>query len=736
MGRPTIALCLIVKNEKENLPRLFESVRGCFDEWHVVDTGSTDGTIELLTEAHRKNTYGTPLFLHYFDWVNDFAAARNFSFAQATTDYIAWLDADDVLDSARSFTEWRDSVLPIADYWVATYHYALNGDGNPVCSFARERIVKRSLGLEWKYFVHEGIPGVQKDGKPLVAQYATTWSVRHMRTEKDIKADRSRNLRLFQDRVDSLDSRMQYYYGKELFENDQPKEAFEWLLKAAKKDDLELHDRVLAIQYGAMAATKLSDFDKAIQMAHAGLQVSPNRAEFFVMIGDAYLKKSQLAEAIPYYQAAQACSVAAKDSPIRAPIYQHEESYNVYPRNQIARIYFHLGDIEKSMSVLVETQKTHPNPETVKVIAELSKVASKVSLISSDALIKTDDIVISCMPGGLYEWDEESYKEKGIGGSETAAVEMARHLHKLTGRTVRIFNHREKAKGIDGVEYAPIGDVYDYMRTRLPQLHIAWRHNQKVTQAETLIWNHDLGFPGLQAHENYKYVLCLSDFHKSFVRSTFGIPEEKIIVTRNGIDPDRFKGLDLTKTPGSVVWSSSPDRGLNRAIKVLDLVKKDIPETNLHIFYGFDNMRKIGKMAEIKELETLIADRPWITYHGNVEQRELAQKLGKIKVWLYPTNFLETFAISALEMLACNVIPVVRAWGALPNTLASAKKAGLALILDRDCETKEDIDAYAEATRCALQDIQVSGTASDLYLSKLSWESVAREWVELFNLSR
>lgn len=732
MGRPSIALCIIVKNEVENLPRLLESVRGCYDEIHITDTGSTDGTIELITESHRNNTYGTPLYLHSFAWINDFAAARNFSFDQATTDYVAWLDADDILDSRESFTQWRDSVMAIADYWVATYHYAVDKNGQPTCSFARERVVKRSLGLKWKYFVHEGIPGTTKDGKPLVAQYATAWSVKHLRTEKDLKVDRSRNLQLFKDRVDSLDPRMQYYYGKELFENDQPKESFEWLLKAAKSDELEMHDRILAIQYGGMAATKLSDFDKAIQMAHAGLQLNPGRAEFFVMIGDGYLKKKDLHAAIPYFEAAASCVATAVDSKIQDPIYRQEACYTVYPRNQLGRIYFHLGDFGKAKAILIETQKLYPNPETEKVIEELEKIVEKVSPASSDVLERTDDIVISCLVGGLYEWDEQVYKEKGIGGSETAAVEMARHLHKLTGRRVLVFNHRTIRKEMGGVEYIPTQEVHDYFSKKLPKLHIAWRHNTKLTNADTYVWNHDLGFPGLQAHDNYRWVLCLSEFHKNFVRSTFGIPDDKIVITRNGIDPERFKGLTFEKTPGSVVWSSSPDRGLIRAIKVLDLVKKEIPETNLHIFYGFDNMRKIGKMEEIRELEQLISDRPWITYHGNVEQKELAEHLSKIKAWLYPATFLETFCIGAIEMLACRVVPVYRNWGALPDTITPI--APLSMQVDADCETDKEIGQYVRATLAALTSPLSESPQIDL--NKVSWESVAREWVELFHLSR
>ena len=69
---PTLALAMIVKDEEKDLPALLESVKGVFDEIVIVDTGSTDGTKEIAKK------YGAKV--HDFPWIDDFAAARNFSF--------------------------------------------------------------------------------------------------------------------------------------------------------------------------------------------------------------------------------------------------------------------------------------------------------------------------------------------------------------------------------------------------------------------------------------------------------------------------------------------------------------------------------------------------------------------------------------------------------------------------------------------------------------------------------
>ena len=84
---------MIVKNEQENISACLGSVRGLFEEIVVVDTGSTDRTMEIAHE------FGARVF--DFVWVDDFAAARNAALARATGDYAFWLDADDVVDPAQ-----------------------------------------------------------------------------------------------------------------------------------------------------------------------------------------------------------------------------------------------------------------------------------------------------------------------------------------------------------------------------------------------------------------------------------------------------------------------------------------------------------------------------------------------------------------------------------------------------------------------------------------------------------
>jgi tetratricopeptide (TPR) repeat protein len=82
-----LSLCMIVKDEAAMLPEFLKRVRGLWDELVVVDTGSTDNTVQLL-EAEGARVLHKP-------WRQDFSDARNFSIETATGDWIIFLDPDE-----------------------------------------------------------------------------------------------------------------------------------------------------------------------------------------------------------------------------------------------------------------------------------------------------------------------------------------------------------------------------------------------------------------------------------------------------------------------------------------------------------------------------------------------------------------------------------------------------------------------------------------------------------------
>lgn len=84
-----LSLCAIAKNEEIALPKCLSSVKDVVNEIVVLDTGSTDRTVEIAREFGAK--------VYHFDWCNDFSAARNQALNYVTGDWILVLDADETL---------------------------------------------------------------------------------------------------------------------------------------------------------------------------------------------------------------------------------------------------------------------------------------------------------------------------------------------------------------------------------------------------------------------------------------------------------------------------------------------------------------------------------------------------------------------------------------------------------------------------------------------------------------
>lgn len=745
MKRPSIALCMIAKNEESNLPILAKSIEGCFDAVYLCDTGSTDKTVEIAKSLGWN--------VSHFEWVNDFSAARNYGCSFAKEDYVMWLDCDDSLTGTQNFIKWRDSAMEFADYHLATYDYASHPDGKPAVSFLRERVFKnRKDKPTFNYFLHEGVRALPGESAQMVP--SNVWKVTHRRTPEDLAKDKGRNMKVFEAHLakgEKLDARMSFYMGKELFEIQRPDEAIKHLLDAAANPVSETHDRLLAIQYAAFscmgAAAMLNPENSAakekmdkylmdgIRIAQQGIALDPNRAEYYTATGDSYIKLGKVKEAIPFFGAAMKCQPSGMPGSLYAnPIFSFLETSTKYPRNQLARCYFSLGDIKAAREMAEETQRLYPNEETAKILEEIIKIESS-SLAFKNAK-DCEDIVFTCPPVGFFEWDEEIYKTKGMGGSETACIEMAKHLKSSTGRNVIVFNNRTtRVNGTSGVEYRPASEVNDYMAKNKPKVHIAWRHNMKCTDAKTYLWCHDLQVPG--GHEIIAdKVICLSNFHKRFVCATQGISEDKIWISRNGIVPERFAERKfIKKNPMKLVYPSSPDRGLDKLIIMLDEVRKRHP-VELHVFYGFENLYKATNRPDLialaDNLRKMISERPWITYHGNTEQKELTNHLLEASMWVHPANFIESFCISALEAICAGTYPITRTLGALQDTLKEARENGDAYLFEENCSTPEEIKLWSEKV-CESLENKV-WEKMDVAPDKYSWKSVAEEWRKEFGI--
>ena len=147
----TISICMIVKNESRVLARCLDSIADLCDEIIIVDTGSTDDTKEVASRYTDK--------IYDFEWCDDFAAARNFSFSKATCDYIYAPDADEVLDEAnrREFMKLKECMMPEIEIVQMRYHTVSHDTVLNVADEYRPKLFKRLREFTWIDPIHETV---------------------------------------------------------------------------------------------------------------------------------------------------------------------------------------------------------------------------------------------------------------------------------------------------------------------------------------------------------------------------------------------------------------------------------------------------------------------------------------------------------------------------------------------------------------------------------------------------
>lgn len=180
---------------------------------------------------------------------------------------------------------------------------------------------------------------------------------------------------------------------------------------------------------------------------------------------------------------------------------------------------------------------------------------------------------------------------------------------------------------------------------------------------KVFVWMHDIGlqpyFNGQPLPEGgrrlLENVVCdglivQTEWHQSVVEKMY--PGAKTYIIGNGIDTEQFlKDRNIKKIPYSFIWTSSPRRGLSFLLNIFPMIQEKYPESQLHIYRGKEEFTS-------EELEFISAYDTIIHYHGALPNNELVEKFLESEVWLYPTDFNETYCISALEAQAAGCLCV------------------------------------------------------------------------------
>lgn len=324
----TVSLCIIVKNEEKTIGNCLDSVKDLCDEIIIVDTGSTDQTKEIV-----KNY--TDRILN-FTWIDDFAAARNFAFSQATMDYILWLDADDILipPDQEKFLALKKSLDPTVDAVSMPYHYAFDQFGNVSFSFRRNRLVKRERNYKWVGAVHEYLA---VGGNIISSDICVT----HRRVREHSS---DRNLKIFERRKEKgepFSPRDLYYYGNELFDHKLYQRAIEIYQEFLQTGHGWVEDKISACGKLADSFQALGETEKQLEYIYKSFEYASPRAEFCCRLGFHFLNAKQFDQAVFWYRLATRLERPADNSG-----FMTEACWTWLPHLQLCVCYDRLGEYE------------------------------------------------------------------------------------------------------------------------------------------------------------------------------------------------------------------------------------------------------------------------------------------------------------------------------------------------------------------------------------------------------
>ena len=194
------------------------------------------------------------------------------------------------------------------------------------------------------------------------------------------------------------------------------------------------------------------------------------------------------------------------------------------------------------------------------------------------------------------------------------------------------------------------------------------------------------------------------------------------------------------RNPKRVVYSISPDRGLQTLLEMWPAILREEPEAELHIFYGFSGFEKSAvadhpipylSATALRQVKHMIRSLPKVVAHGRVNQTQLAGEMLVSGVWAAPEWFSETSSISAMEAQAAGLYVVTTPIAALNETVADRGTLVVGGWSDAAGPTDLDREAFVLAVVQAIRGENQPRTREELQAyarSEFGLDELAKEW--------
>jgi predicted O-methyltransferase YrrM/tetratricopeptide (TPR) repeat protein len=696
-----INLCIMVKNGGPQFEQMLTANLNLIDSWTILDTGSTDNTIEiinnLLVGKKNGNLYQEP-FINFKD-------SRNKLLELAGTKCKFNLMLDDTYIIKGNLREFLNEVR--SDQYSNSFTLFIHSDDT---KYGSNRITKSNSGLKYIHKIHEVITEQNNINIVIPENRAYIFDEIYDYMNTRTMDRKQLDLKLLFEEIDEdpTNPRAYYYLGQTYNQLEDYEKAFFYFMKRCEFSNSGfIQERFDAVFEAARIANfKLNKpWDECEQLYNNAFKIDESRPEPLYFIGIHYYLENNLNKAYIYFK---------KAFEIGFPIHCQYSlkptlSFHFLPKF-LCKICYGLNDYK--LGLLSAELYLHHNNHTSQDYEEIlswHKIYKKLNIYSGPKIPKIPNKPILCFvaDGGFYPWTGSNILTTGVGGSETYIIEMARYIKQNDFfEQIIVFCNtpEEKDEHFEGVNYLHLNKYYEFINNNYIHTCIISRFSEYLPVTFSgFVENvyfvvHDLTPSGIVIPINpkLKNIFCLTEWHSEYLSNIFPTLKHIIVPFYYGIDDsvDGFPNIqnkDITqyKQKYKFIYSSYPNRGLLELLQMWPEIYNFQPKSTLHIYSNIENewsnRVEPDKMLKIKQLLHSYLDRNiGVHYYGWVSKKELSNAWKTSQYWLYPCTFMETFCLTALEAAKSKTLAITNNLAALKNTVGNR-----GIIIEGDPTTKE-----------------------------------------------
>lgn len=295
---PSLSVCMIVKNEASFLPYTLPSLAEGADELIVVDTGSTDNSVEIAKQHQA--------IVSHFEWINDFSAAKNTAIRQASSDWILMMDADEYI-SVDALKTLKTLIKPNCLIYQLDKYECKKHETEPTdISFPRMKVFQNFQNIFYTNPISEQLTHndsfiTNSDHITDPTVYVCHWGGFDALNPKDAKAKRQRYIAHFE-ALNKTNPQPEYYFhlaNAYYQEKNYSRAINHWKTIT----QLSCHDEFIVMAYVKLASHYKStqkDYTTEKQLLQKAIAKSTHYPEPYVDLCLNLIRHNQLQEAKPY----------------------------------------------------------------------------------------------------------------------------------------------------------------------------------------------------------------------------------------------------------------------------------------------------------------------------------------------------------------------------------------------------------------------------------------------------